>query len=350
MKLLSAKAWTDDLALVADKVPAEVVRGGSYLVTGASGLIGSAFVDLLLQLRRTRNADIRVIAAGRDTAKLQERFADADGLSFMSYDATRSFSSQAHADYVVHAASNASPDLYMSDPCGTLFANIDGVRNLLEFACKTQVRKLLYVSSSEVYGVRSAPGPARETDYGRVNPLDIRSSYAEGKRAAEAICVAYATQYGVKVSIVRPGHIYGPTAAPGDHRVSSEFPRLAARGEPIILKSAGSQKRSYCHCLDCATAMLVVLAFGENATAYNIANPVSAITIREMAETVSAAGGVRLEFSTASTTEKAAFNPMDDSSLDAGRLLSLGWRGTFPAQKGLSRTVAVLKEILGNEA
>ena len=350
MKLASSQAWRDDLALAADQVPEEAVRGGTYLVTGASGLIGSAFADLLLQLRRTRNAGIRVIAAGRDVSRLQARFGDADGLSFMSYDATRPCSFQEHADFVVHAASNASPDLYMTDPCGTLSANIDGVRDLLEFARKTQVRKLLYVSSSEVYGVRSAPGPAREADYGRVNPLDTRSSYAEGKRAAEAVCAAYAAQHGVNVSIVRPGHIYGPTATRNDHRVSSEFPRLAARGEPIVLKSAGSQRRSYCHCLDCATAMLAVLAFGENAAAYNIANPVSAITIREMAEIVAAAGGVKLEFSTASAAEKAAFNPMDDSSLDAGRLLSLGWRGTFPAQKGLPRTVAVLKEILGNEA
>lgn len=349
MKLMSSQAWQDDLALAAVQVPQEVVHSGTYLVTGASGLIGSAFVDLLLQLRRTRNADIRIIAAGRDVSKLQSRFSDSDGLSFMPYDATRSFSSQSQVDYIVHAASNASPNLYMTDPCGTLSANIDGVRNLLEFACKTQVRKLLYVSSSEVYGVRSAPGPARETDYGRVIPLDIRSSYAEGKRAAEAICAAYAAQRGVNVSIVRPGHIYGPTATANDHRVSSEFPRLAARGEPIVLKSAGSQKRSYCHCLDCATAMLAVLALGENAAAYNIANPTSAITIREMAEIVAAAGGVKLEFSTASAAEKAAFNPMDDSSLNSDRLLSLGWQGTFPAQTGLSRTVAVLKEILGNE-
>ena len=95
--------------------------------------------------------------------------------------------------------------------------------------------------------------------------------------------------------------------------------------------------------------MLAVLAFGENASAYNIANPVSAITIREMAEIVAAAGGVELEFSTASAAEKAAFNPMDDSSLDAGRLISLGWRGTFSAQEGLTRTVAAIKEMLGDE-
>lgn len=345
MKLMSSQAWQDDLALAAVQVPQEVVHSGTYLVTGASGLIGSAFVDLLLQLRRTRNADIRIIAAGRDVSKLQSRFSDSDGLSFMSYDATRSFSSQSQVDYIVHAASNASPNLYMTDPCGTLSANIDGVRNLLEFACKTQVRKLLYVSSSEVYGVRSTPGPAREDDYGRVNPLDTRSSYAEGKRAAEAICAAYAAQRGVNVSIVRPGHIYGPTATANDHRVSSEFPRLAARGKPIVLKSAGTQRRSYCHCLDCATAILAILATGETAEAYNVSNPSSVISIRAMAELVAEAGGVPLQCAEPTKSEKAAFNPMDDSSLDSTRLLALDWHPVFDACDGFARTVAVLKEV-----
>jgi nucleoside-diphosphate-sugar epimerase len=345
MKLTSSQAWQDDLASTADPVPEEAVRSGTYLVTGASGLIGSAFVDLLLQLRRSRSADIRVVAAGRDVSKLKARFADAEGLDFISYDATRPFSYQGRVDYVVHAASNASPELYIADPCGTLSANIDGVRNLLEFARNTHVRKLLYVSSSEVYGVRTGPGPTPEADYGRVNPLDTRSSYAEGKRAAEAICAAYASQHGVDVSIVRPGHIYGPTATASDHRVSSEFPRLAARGEPIVLKSAGTQRRSYCHCLDCATAILVALAKGKRATAYNISNPGSVITIREMAELVAEAGAVPISCADPTAAEKAAFNPMDDSSLDATSLLALGWQPAFGARDGLARTVAAIREV-----
>lgn len=347
MNITDSAIWQKDLAKVAS-ITQKNVLGGSYLVTGASGLIGSAFVDLLLCLRNIGKANIRVVAAGRDVAKLMSRFADAEGIQFLSYDATRPFKFPGAVDYVVHAASNASPDLYMTDPCGTISANIDGMRNLLEFARTCQASKVLYVSSSEVYGVRSCPGPAGETDYGSVDPLNPRSSYAEGKRAAEAICAAYAAQHGVHVSIVRPGHIYGPTATANDHRVSSEFPRRAARGEPIVMKSAGNQRRSYCHCLDCATAMLSVLTFGESAAAYNISNPDSVITIREMAEIVASAGGVPLTFSTASAAEKAAFNPMDDSSLDSGRLVALGWRGVFTATIGLSRTVAVLKEILAN--
>ena len=349
MNVSATRTWQEDLAKASSLSPV-VPQGGLYLVTGASGLIGSALVDMLLYFRNKRGADMRVVAAGRDTAKLETRFARQDGVSFLAYDARRPFEGiREKADFIVHAASNASPDLYVKDPCGTISANVLGMRDILEYACSASSKKVLYVSSSEVYGVRQHKGPAKEDDYGRVDPLETRSSYAEGKRAAESLCAAYAAQRGLHVSVVRPGHIYGPTATPNDHRVSSEFPRLAARGKSIVLKSAGSQKRSYCHCLDCATAMLAVLAFGENASAYNIANPVSAITIREMAEIVAAAGGVELEFSTASAAEKAAFNPMDDSSLDAGRLISLGWRGTFSAQEGLTRTVAAIKEMLGDE-
>ena len=346
MNLSASKTWQEDLTRAASHAPAAVGEG-TYLVTGASGLIGSALIDVLLHLRNSRGIGLRVLAAGRDTAKLETRFARQDGVSFLAYDATRPFGGiSPKADFIVHAASNASPDLYMKDPCGTIAANVFGLRDMLEYAGFASTKKVLYVSSSEVYGVRQRKGPATEDDYGRVDPLDTRASYAEGKRAAEALCAAYAAQRGLPVSIVRPGHIYGPTATLNDHRVSSEFPRLAARGEAIVLKSAGTQRRSYCHCLDCATAILSVLAHGESASAYNISNPASVITIREMAAVVAEAGGVPISCAAPTAAEKSAFNPMDDSSLDATRLLALGWQPAFGARDGLSRTVAAIREAM----
>ena len=146
--------------------------------------------------------------------------------------------------------------------------------------------------------------------------------------------------------IVRPGHIYGPTASPNDNRVASAFAYAAARGEDIVMKSDGAQLRSLCHCLDCASAMLRVLLRGESGRAYNISNPDSVVTIREMAALLAAAGGVRLIREEASAAEKAGFNPMLNSSLDSAGLQSLGWRGRFDAPRGLARTVEILREIL----
>lgn len=344
MRLCEAKTWGEDLARAAASIPEGAPVPGTYLVTGASGLIGSALVELLLHLRDQCGKGIVVVAAGRSPERLATRFGKRDGLEFLEYDAMRPLAFDKNADFIVHAASNASPELYVSDPCGTLEANILGTREILKFARSARTNKVLYVSSSEVYGVRRRPGPAAEDDYGSVNPLLVRSSYAEGKRAAEAICAAYASQYGVKACVVRPGHIYGPTATASDKRVSSVFPRLAARGEALVLKSAGLQRRSYCHCLDCATAILAILAAGKTAEAYNVSNPSSVITIREMAELVAEAGNVPLRCAEPTKDEKAAFNPMDDSSLNSERLLALGWHPAFDARGGFTRTVATLKE------
>lgn len=146
--------------------------------------------------------------------------------------------------------------------------------------------------------------------------------------------------------IVRPGHIYGPTASPNDDRISSAFAYSAARGEKLVMKSAGTQLRSYCHCLDCASAMIKVLMKGELATAYNISNSGSVCTIREMAEAIAMAGNVELVTEAASDKEKQSFNPMDNSALEADRLIELGWKPKIAIKIGMEQTVKVIKIVL----
>ena len=111
----------------------------------------------------------------------------------------------------------------------------------------------------------------------------------------------------------------------------------------MTLKSEGKQIRSYCYSLDCASAILSVLIDGNAGEAYNISNPISIVNICQMAEYLSAAGGVDLIFDIPTQSEAAAFNPMDNSSLDSTKLESLGWKGAFTAEEGLSHTVRILK-------
>ena len=112
------------------------------------------------------------------------------------------------------------------------------------------------------------------------------------------------------------------------------------------MKSDGAQIRSYCYCLDCAAAILAVLLKGENTCAYNISNPNSIISIREMAEVLTRSGQVNLKLELPSEEERKSFNPMSNSSLDPSSLLALGWKGCFDAQTGFSHTVQILKESL----
>ncbi len=144
--------------------------------------------------------------------------------------------------------------------------------------------------------------------------------------------------------IVRPGHIYGPTASEKDIRVSSAWAYAAANGQDIVMKSDGAQIRSYCYCLDCASAILKVLIDGENLKAYNISNSDSVISIREMAELLAKASGVKLKMELPTETEKKRFNPMNNSSLDSTELYRLGWRGLFDAERGFSHTIKIIKD------
>ena len=160
-------------------------------------------------------------------------------------------------------------------------ANITGVHNLLEYAHKKSVKKVIYVSSSEVYGRKESLEPFKEDQYGFIDLLNPRSSYSIAKRAAETMCVSYHAEYGVPFNVVRLGHIYGPSASRSDKRVSSDFAYKAAEGENLVLKSEGKQIRSYCYSLDCASAILSVLTSGVDGEAYNISNKDSIINIRD---------------------------------------------------------------------
>jgi len=309
------------------------------LVTGAGGLIGRAVVE------KFADEGWAVVTAGRDVARLYALFGER--MKCVEYNALDPVAFDFAVDAIIHCASPASPERFMSEPVGTMWANVFGIRELLEYARRVKVGKVVYISSSEVYG-KAAPSETgfREDDYGFVDLLNIRSSYSMGKRAAETLCVSYAKEYGVDVSIVRPGHIYGPTASPKDRRVSSAFAWAAARGEPIVMKSAGTSRRSYTHCMDCASAIMTVAEKGLPGAAYNIANRGGVCTIRQMAEIMANEGGVELCMEMPSAGEAVAFNPMDNSCLDPSKLEALGWSGTIGYEEGFRQTVRVLKERL----
>lgn len=327
--------YAQDIRMAVDAFDFSAVRGKNVLVTGATGLVCSAVVDMLLA------CGAKVYAAGRSREKVERRFRGE--AEFVQYDATKPLQFEKDADYIIHGASNANPSAYVSEPVDTMMANVIGIGNLFEFARTHRVEKIVYVSSSEVYGRKEKAVPFQEEDYGYVDLLSPRSSYPMGKRAAETLCACYGKEYSLPFSIVRPGHIYGPTASPADSRVSSAFALQAAHGEDIVMKSQGTQLRSYCYCVDCAAAILTVMLNGAQGQAYNISNRESVISIRRMAQIIAEAAQVSLRMELPTQEEAAAFNPMDNSSLDSQKLEALGWRGLFPAEIGFAHTIQTIQ-------
>jgi len=320
----------------------------TVFITGGTGMICSAAVEILDLLNRKYDADIRIIIAVRSEQEIENRFPgwiEKKAVEYFHYDATSQEPLNFEADYIIHAASNANPALYTKEPVETMLSNIVGLHMLFQNAVKNGVKRVLYFSSSEVYGKIDEVRPFREDDYGFIDILNPRACYPNSKRAAETLCASYAQEYNIDAVIVRPGHIYGPTIAPWDTRASAQFSRSAANGEDIVMKSAGLQLRSYMYTLDCASAILTVLLNGESENAYNISNPDSVINIRCMAEILARSAGVKLKMELPTEAEKKGFNPMSNSSLDSRELLALGWKGLFDAERGFSHTVDILKQM-----
>ena len=342
--------WISDLNTAIETIDISDVSGNSVLVTGASGLICSAVVDLLIRFNEDHSGKVNIYAAGRNPEKIKSRFGIYSARPYfhtVEYDATKELKGFPNKiDYIIHGAGNAYPDAFMKEPVETMVSNFSGTHKLLDYAKDHKCKKILYISSSEVYGKKEHEGSFREDDYGFIDILNPRSSYSIGKQAGETLCVSYSDEYGLETVIARPGHIYGPTASKSDNRVASAFSYLAARGADIVMKSAGTQIRSYVYCVDCATAILSILLKGKSGFSYNISNPESVISIRKMAEIIAGEGGVAILNEIPSDAERKGFNPMDNSSLDSTKLQELGWKGVFDAETGFKHTVDILRQFM----
>ena len=341
------KDYYSDLCSVQKNIPnLSALSDSSIFITGATGLIGSCIVDFLVNLNDSINASNTIYIGTLRIEEAHQRFGsllDREDVRCVEYNALKEITFDYGFDYIIHAASLASPELYVTKPVETMLCNLMGLQKLLEYSKEKQVKKVLYISSSEVYGKKENNKPYSIDEYGYLDILGDRASYPSAKRAAETLCKSYASEYGIDVLIVRPGHVYGPTATPGDQRASSQFFRDVIAGNDIIMKSDGSQLRSYCYVVDCVSAIMTVLINGAVCYPYNIANKNSDVSIRQLAEAIAAASGRKIIFANPSDSERAAFNMMNNSCLDAAALYDLGWNGEFDMLKGVSSTLSIMK-------
>lgn len=344
MSLYNSSTYLQDLrTAIAATRDIESLCGQSVLITGATGLIGSFLVDLLLEYNKD-GADINIYALGRNLNRLRERFDGAitDKLHFVEHDVNEKPVFDFSVDYVIHAASNAYPAAFANDPVGTILSNVIGTNYLLNFAKDHGVKRFLFVSSGEVYGQGDSALDAFPEEYsGYVDPTKARSCYPASKRAAETLCVSYANQYGLDTVIVRPCHTYGPNTTKSDNRASVQFVNSALAGEDIVMRSRGTQMRSYCYIADCGSALLTVLLKGKNCEAYNLANPAARVTIAGFAEAVAKATGRRVLFAD-EDVPKNQQTPITYAVLNSDKLCALGWEGQYSVENGVANTVKSL--------
>ncbi len=339
----------EDLATITRfNLPWEEFEGKTVLIAGANGFLPAYLVETLLYLNETRRGHpTQVIGLVRNSARARSRFAayrDRSDLQFIEQDVAAPLTVERPIDYIVHAASQASPKYFGSDPIGTLSANVLGTHELLKLAQAKQVRGFLFFSSGEVYGqVPPEQIPISETAYGYLDPATVRACYAESKRMGETMCIAWAHQAGVPAKIVRPFHTYGPGMNLDDGRVFADFVANIVRRENIVLKSDGGTIRPFCYLADATTGFFTVLLKGESGQAYNIGNPAAETSIRDLAETLVALFPERhlRVISQLSQPDPVGYlpSPIARNCPDTTKVGQLGWQAVTSVPVGFRRTV-----------
>lgn len=323
------------------------LEGKTVLVSGASGFLAAYLIEVLLHLNGTRFAQpVRVVAMVRDRQRAERRFAsylDRDELQIIVHDVCTPLSLDQRVDYVVHAASQTSPLCYGIDPVGTLAANLFGTRNLLELARRDEAAGFLFFSSSEVYGqVARTSEPVTEATYGYLDPLEIRSCYAESKRMGETMCVAWHDQYGVPATIVRPFHTYGPGMRLDDGRAHADFVADILAGRNVTVRSDGQATRSFCYITDAAAGFFTVLLKGQPAQAYNVGDEAGELSVLELAKMLvdlDLSGGLHVVVEDRAPAKGYLQSPVIRCRPDTGKLQALGWVPQVGVSEGFERTI-----------
>lgn len=353
MHRLENKLYQEDLETVAKSLSIDWVsfKGATIAISGATGMIGTFLVDLLMHKTAKDEAGIRVIAMGRDEEKAHKRlpYFDDPHFSFDQVDVSLPGSRPSHpADVVIHLASTTHPRAYATDPIGTVTSNIQGLMNLLDYACMGETpAKFVFASSVEVYGQNRGDTEKFSEDYcGYINSNTLRAGYPESKRCGEALCQAFLSQKQVPVFIPRLPRTYGPTMLNSDSKALSQFIKKGLVHEDIVLKSEGTQEYSYLYVADTVEGLLTVLTQGEVGQAYNVADAQSDAMLKDLASAIATTSGQQVIFKLPDAIEAAGYSTATKAMMDGSRLRSLGWEAHYPIADGLGRTL----EILGDDA
>ncbi|MBA7480351.1 GDP-L-fucose synthase [subsurface metagenome] len=317
-------------------------EGKTILITGANGFLPSYMVETLLYLNGIKEwKKTHVIGLDRAFEKFSTYHAR-DALELIAQDVCAPLTISRHIDFIIHAASPASPKYFGMDPVGTLSPNILGTSNLMALAME-HVEGFLFFSSSEVYGcVDDSRIPLAENTSGKLDPTDVRSCYAESKRMGETICVSWFHQHGIKAKIVRPFHTYGPGMRLDDGRVFADFVADIVYNRDIVMKSDGSASRAFCYVADAVAGFFTVLLRGECGQAYNVGNDRCEVTILELANTLA---GLFPEKGLKVVKQKLPAAPgylkskVSRICPDISRIRALGWEPVTGIQKGFIRTI-----------
>ena len=346
----NAELYQKDVSNIAGvDLPWQRLKNKSLLLTGASGLIGTFLVDVLMKKNEEDWLGIHIYAAGRNEAAARKRFADywdSPLFSFLQMDVNKPIDINTHFDYILHAASNTHPVQYAVDPVNSLMTNLLGTYNLLEHGRKTKTERFIFLSSVEIYGQALKETDVFDESYcGYIDCNTVRAGYPEGKRAGEALCQAYIAKYNMDIVIPRLSRVYGPTMKLDDSKAMSQFIMNGVRGEDIVLKSKGLQKYSYCYVADVVMGILYVWLKGRTGEAYNVADVETNMLLKDITQYIAELSHHKVVFQLPDDAENKGFSKVTVGVLDSRKLQQLGWKPFDDLKSGIMKTISIIKNV-----
>ena len=333
----------DLAAIAALPLPWGDLHGKRVMITGASGFLGSYLVEFLAYLNEIKRdlPPITILALARNKEKLAARLGHLLGEPFLKpviHDVGTPLTGRMRVDFIVHAASLASPRYYLSAPVDTIRANVLGTMALLEVTRENHAR-LLLLSSGAVYGQSTGKDEIAEADFGPLDPLDPRSCYAESKRMAETTCLAYWSEYETSALIARVSHTYGPGIDLHDGRIFSDAIASVLRREDIQLHGDGLESRPFCYVSDLTAGLLLLLLSGQAGEVYNV-GATEELTMQALAELIirlSGHPGLGVKRNTNPGVHGQA--PRSSGHFDTTKIRALGWNCGVSPEQGFGRTL-----------
>ena len=321
--------------------------GSVVLISGATGMVGGYLARSLLDSsERLGIGPAKLILLGRNPPRQESliyQIVNHPLVDLHISDLTSTPRNLPKVDICIHAASPAAPAIFQLNPVETFKTNVNGLQNLIEGPHFSSGSKFLLVSSGEVYG-NQQPRGVSEDFIGGVLTTDPRSIYAESKRAAESLLIAFASSLGFTSTVARLFHTFGPGVRENDTRIFGSLLWNAAKGEPLDIRSDGTAVRSFLDLSDAVRGLIDVVNFGLPGNAYNIGSPDS-IRIREFVELILQlfpTNHPKIEFDTLPAIDNYVVLP------SVAKLSALGWSPLVSLPQTINKTVGWIQNIISS--
>lgn len=342
---MNSVLYSDILESLKNKSIFQALNNSTVLITGITGLIGSVLAKTLLIANRQLDLNISVIGIARNKDKANKVFEELIEDEKLKILFTTNYD-EVKCDYIIHTISPTASHFFVSHPVETIETSINETKKVLDFSKNTKVKKVVYLSSMEEYGVPySNQETMTEDKVGIINHLSPRSCYPESKRLCECMCCSYYCEYDVPVTIARLAQTFGAGVNIEDTRVFMQFSKSLINKQNIVLHTEGRSLSNFCYLTDAVIGIFLILLKGQPAEAYNVCFDEETRSIKEIAELLVNEFDTDLKvIIEIPNNQNMGYAPDTTIHLDSTKLKNLGWGPKVTTKEAYKRLMSYIIE------